>query len=346
MSLNEAFDRLLPSLEDELQDIVRSSHHSLATYYGMMHYHMGWVDEDLRSILAQRGKRVRPVLCLLINEALGGDPQQAVPAACAVELIHNFSLVHDDIQDASHFRRGRQAVWDIWGIEHGINVGDGLFVLAHMALHRLDDRGVALSRQQAATVALDRACLSLCEGQYFDMTFEVDVEVDLHQYSWMSRKKTAALLAAAAQLGAIIATDDTEQIDHCFRFGESLGMAFQVQDDILGVWGDEQVMGKSAATDIRTKKKALPAVYALNQSHDRDAARKLAALYAQDEPLDEGDIEAVLEIFERVGARQYAKELAQEYHQRALLSLDQAGINSAAQEDLRELAGSLLIRKA
>jgi geranylgeranyl diphosphate synthase type I len=345
MSLQDAFDRWLPLIEAELREIVRTAHHSLATYYGMMHYHLGWVDEAFQPIQAVSGKRLRPVLCLLSCEAAGGDPLQALPAACAVELVHNFSLVHDDIQDGSRFRRGRRAVWVLWGVDHGINVGDALFVLARLALHRLVDRGVPSPRRGAAALVLDKACLALCEGQFFDMTFEDRVQVDLDQYLWMIRHKTAALLAASAQLGAIVATDDLAIPDCYYRFGEHLGTAFQIQDDILGAWGDEQITGKSAATDIRDKKKTLPVVYALNQSGDRDAARRLASLYAQDAPLDEGAIERALTILEQVGAHRYADDMAAQYHRLALESLDQTGIENAAQAHLREMAASLLGRE-
>jgi geranylgeranyl diphosphate synthase type I len=270
---------------------------------------------------------------------------QALPAAAAVELIHNFSLVHDDIQDASKTRRGRRAVWDIWGLAHGINVGDGLFVLARLALHRLGELDVSPSRQQAVTFVLDRACLALCEGQYFDMTFEEQVSVDLDQYLWMIRHKTAALLAAAAQLGAIIATDNQDAIQHYREFGENLGMAFQIQDDVLGVWGDEQLTGKSAATDIRDRKKTLPVVYALKQETDRAAAHRLAALYSGVDALDGEAIQEVTGLLERVGARQYTEDMAREYYRKALDHLARSGPSNDAQMQLRALAASLLGRE-
>jgi geranylgeranyl diphosphate synthase type I len=346
LSLRNAFKDLLPQIEADLQEATHLPQQSLRPYYGMMHYHLGWVDEELQPLQANSGKRLRPLLCLLSCQALGGNPQQALPAASALELIHNFSLVHDDIQDGSHTRRGRRAVWDIWGMPHGINVGDGLFVLARLALHRLDNRGVSPSRQQAATLALDQACLALCEGQYFDMAFEDRPDVDLDQYLWMIRHKTAALLAAAAQLGAIVATDDTEQLSRYYRFGENLGMAFQIQDDILGTWGDEKATGKSAATDIRDKKKTLPVVYTLNQTRDRGAAQRLTDLYAQQGPLDESAIQLVLARFEEVGARQHAENAAEEYYRAALQSLEQTGIENMAQSHLHEIAASLLRRQS
>lgn len=346
MSLRTTLEHLLPQIEADLLEITRSPQHDLEPYYGMMHYHLGWVDEELQPLQTNSGKRLRPLLCLLACQALGGQLQHALPAASAVELIHNFSLVHDDIQDGSHIRRGRHAVWDVWGMPHGINVGDGLFVLARLALHRLDRHGVPSSRQQAAALALDRACLALCEGQYFDLAFEARPDIDLDRYMWMIRHKTAALLAAAAQLGAIVATDNTEQISRYHHFGESLGMAFQIQDDILGTWGDEQATGKSAATDIRDKKKTLLVVYTLDQARDRRAAQRLTDLYAQPGPLDESAVQLVQALFEEVGVHQYAEEMAEEYYRAALQSLEQTRIDNIAQSHLRELAASLLGRQS
>ncbi len=352
MSLTAAFDRFLPQIEDELQVIVQPAQPSLDVYYGMMRYHLGWLDEALRPVDVKGGKRLRPMLTLLAAEAGGGDPAQALPAAAAVELVHNFSLVHDDIQDSSHYRRGRRAVWDIWGAPHAINVGDGLFVLARLALHRLAERDVALDRVQAATLALDRACLALCEGQYFDMTFEDRLDVDLGQYLWMIRHKTAALLATSAQLGAIVAGADAEQADRYRRFGENLGLAFQIQDDILGTWGDPAVTGKSAATDIRDKKKTLPVVYVLNHPEERFSAWELIDLYSREGALDEDGIQATLALLERTGARAYAGRVAETYYRQAIESLDEtgrprhsSGIENAAQSALRELAASLLGRE-
>ena len=345
MSLQQIQVQYLPLIEKDLQRVVRVPHQSLAPYFGMMRYHMGWANENLQPLLTNSGKRLRPLLCLLTCEAAGGAPEKALPAASALELVHNFSLVHDDIQDGSPLRRGRRTVWDIWGAAHGINVGDGLFVLSRLALHRLADCGIPLQRQQAASMALDHACLALCEGQYCDMTFEEQIAVDLDQYLWMIRHKTAVLLAASTQLGAIIATDDTAIIGNYLRFGENLGMAFQVQDDILGAWGDEQVTGKSAATDIRDKKKTLPVVYALNHAAEDDSARRLAEIYEQPAPLDEPTIQAALTLIEGLGARQYAEEMAEAYYRQALQSLEDTGIDNAAQQCLRELAASLLGRE-
>jgi geranylgeranyl diphosphate synthase type I len=347
MNLSPVFRRLLPRIEAELHDIVHIPHDGLATYYGMMHYHLGWADELMQPAQeVNSGKRLRPLLCLLACEAAGGAFEQALPAAGALELIHNFSLVHDDIQDRSRYRRGRRAVWDLWGTAHGINVGDGLFVLARLALHRLDSRHVPLDRIQAAALAFDRACLALCEGQFFDLAFEERVDVHIDQYLQMIHHKTAALLAASAQIGTILATDEKETVNHSYRFGECLGMAFQIQDDVLGSWGDQQLTGKSAATDIRHKKKTLPIVYVLNLPGEQTAVNQLLHLYSQKEPLDEEAIETTLSILEETGARQYAEGMAKNYYNEALTSLAHMGADSAALSQLGDLAASLLGRKA
>ena len=340
MGLQQAIARLMPLIETDLRRAVQVPEGSLAAYFGAMHYHLGWADEKLQPAQSNAGKRLRPLLCLLACEAVGGDPQQALPAATALELVHNFSLVHDDIQDGSHTRRGRRTVWDIWGAAHGINIGDGILVLARLSLHRLAAARVPLPRCHTAIAALDGACLSLCEGQFLDMTFESQPDPGLDQVLAMVRHKTAALLAASAQLGAIVATEDPICIGALFRFGENLGMAFQIQDDILGIWGDEQVTGKSAATDIRDRKKTVPVVYSLHH------APQLAALYRGAHSLGDAEVQSILAILEQVGARQAAKAMAEGYSQQALRCLEESGISPTAQQPLRELAAFLLKREA
>jgi geranylgeranyl diphosphate synthase type I len=177
------------------------------------------------------------------------------------------------------------------------------------------------------------------------MSFDTRSTVDLDQYLWMIRHKTATLVAASTQLGAMVATDDTKLIGRYFAFGLNLGMFFQIQDDVLGAWGDEQVTGKSAATDIRDRKKTLPIVYALNHPDHPDAAQQLAELYARPGELDPAAIQAVLHLLDRLGARRYAENTAEEYYRLALASLDETGIENAAQSLLRELAASLLHRQ-
>jgi geranylgeranyl pyrophosphate synthase len=178
------------------------------------------------------------------------------------------------------------------------------------------------------------------------MTFESRLDINLDLYLWMVRLKTGALLAAAAQMGAIVATDNAALIEAYYEFGENLGASFQIQDDVMGAWGDELVTGKAGAIDIRDKKKTLLVVYALNQAEDPSASRRIAELYTQPEPLDPAAVAETLSILEGIGAREYAERLAKEYYAAAMDSLDRTGIDNREQVALRELAASLLGREA
>ena len=172
MSLKNTFEEYLPLIKAELREALALCHPQLTSFYGMMQYHLGWVDEDFAPTEGGAGKHLRPILCLLSCRATGGNPSQAVPAAAAIELVHNFSLVHDDIEDKSHLRRSRPTVWKVWGVPQAINAGDGLSVLAHLVVQRLADRGIPPRRVLAALETLDNACLALTEGQYLDLSFE------------------------------------------------------------------------------------------------------------------------------------------------------------------------------
>ncbi|MFQ5813240.1 MAG: polyprenyl synthetase family protein [Anaerolineae bacterium] len=335
MSLKNVFERYLPLIEAELREVLATPHPQLTSFYGMMQYHLGWVDEEFAPTKGGAGKRLRPILCLLTCQATGGDHEQALPAAAAIELVHNFSLVHDDIEDNSPLRRGRPTVWKVWGVPQAINVGDGLFALAHLAMRRLADRGVRPRRVLTALEILDQACLALTEGQHLDLSFEARLDVDVDEYLSMVRGKTAALFSAAAQLGALVVGSDPESTARYRRFGENLGLAFQIVDDILGIWGDPQVTGKPAADDIQQHKKTLPIV--------RTLGKDLREIY-QREVIDEEAVEAALRILENLGARHYAEAMANDYYQQALAELDATGVKNEAQDALRELAAFLVER--
>ena len=342
MSLKSAFERYLPLVEAELHKTLDLSPPHLTSFYGMMRYHLGWIDQGFAPTTGGAGKRLRPILCLLTCQATGGDHEQALPAAAAIELVHNFSLVHDDIEDQSDLRRGRPTVWKVWGMPQAINAGDGLFVLAHLTMQRLATKGVLPRRVLTALEILDQACLALTEGQYLDLSFETRLDVDVEQYLSMIRGKTAALFSAAAQLGALVAGSNPASIARYRRFGQNLGLAFQIVDDVLGIWGDPQVTGKPSADDIRQRKKTLPIVRALEEEQ-KNEAKGLREIY-QRETIDEEDMEAALKILEGLGARQYTEAMADDYYQQALAELDAAGVGNEAQDDLRELAAFLVER--
>lgn len=337
--LNTLVQSMIPAVEQDMRSVLLADEKGSDLFYGMMHYHLGWVDGSLRAVQAGSGKRVRPLLCLLVTSSSGGDWQQAVPGGAAIELIHNFSLIHDDIQDASLTRRGRPTLWQIWGANQAINSGDAMFSLAHIALSRMLERNVPAEIIVHGLRRLDETCVDLTIGQHLDMSFESKLEVTVEEYLEMIQGKTAALLAFSAELGARVAQQPAEIIQHYALFGRDLGLAFQVRDDILGIWGDETVIGKSSATDIVTRKKSLPVLFGLEQSAE------LRHLYASDKSGD-GFVTEVVTLLDSVDARQVAQSYEEQYASSALKHLEAAQPQGEAADALHQLTELLLNRNS
>ncbi len=322
-------DVLISDTENEILrviDRVQDEHtHAL---YEMVRYHLGLDHEG------PRGKRIRPLLGLLAYESLAGEHAPALPGAAAVELGHNFSLVHDDIEDRDVERRHRPTLWAVFGVAQAINTGDTLFTLSRMALHRLSELGFSDAKVLALMRLYDETCLALCEGQFMDIwSAEHDERLSVDFYFDMIGRKTAALIAASVQAGAMLATDDEGVIEAYRGFGWSLGIAFQLNDDLLGIWGDEQTTGKEPS-DLAKHKKTLPVIYALERASGRDVAR-LKELLATPEPSSELVAEA-RDILERCGARDYTRERAHAERDEALRRIESAGVVGAeALERLR-----------
>ena len=309
--------------------------------YGMMKYHLGWVDQSLRPVLANSGKRIRARLCLLTCGAAGSPPEKALAAATAVELVHNFSLIHDDIQDRSQYRRHRRTVWDIWGEAQAINGGDGMLVLAQLALAEDEESDPRLVVR--ALRSLNQASRLLCEGQYLDLDYESRSSVSLEDYHAMIERKTAALLEASCFLGALYGQAPEPELEAYSRFGRYLGLAFQIQDDYLGIWGDPTTTGKPSAADVASKKKTLPLLYALSAALDRDQAR-LKEILEQPGAAIEAETVEILGILERCGAARYTVDEAARTSQIALQALASAHPDSPAGEELASLCRKLVIR--
>lgn len=294
------FERRKLDLDSELRKVLKPFKGHI---YDMLRYHLGWVDEHGASENGGSGKSLRPSLCLYACTASGGDWKQALPAAAALELVHNFSLIHDDIQDRDTERRHRRTVWSIWGESQAINAGDAMAFLSQVCLANLWDTGLAPERIRAAYALLNDATLDMIEGQALDLSFEKRSAVTLQEYLDMISKKTGALLRCSLEMGAAIGTSDAKTIAAFRRAGERLGLAFQIRDDILGVWGDEKVTGKPMWSDIRRKKKSMPVVMTAN-SPEGD---RLKAIYAKNS-LESSDVEAVLDLMEISGARKQCEE--------------------------------------
>ncbi len=326
----EPFSRYLPTLEAYLQRIV---HRDASPLYGMLAYHLGWVDEAFRPLAEpKRGKRLRPVLLLLVSEAQGGDWREALPAAAAVELLHNFSLIHDDIEDGDRMRRGRPTLWTLWGEAQAINAGDTLYTLACESLLALPDALVP-----EALHHFTEAARMLTEGQHLDMAFERMEAVDEVTYLRMVAGKTAALIALSAWLGGLCAGANAATLTALERFGHNVGMSFQMQDDILGLWGDPRRTGKPVGNDLRQRKKTLPIIHGM--AHSEAFRRLLARPHLDDEAVAQAQA-----LLEATGSRAYVEARAADYLRQGLEALEEAGGSGEAKEALHTLVQRLLGR--
>jgi geranylgeranyl diphosphate synthase type I len=328
--------RLLPTIEAGMEEAVPRDG-GLAV---MVRYHLGWCDPTGQPLKGRTGKRIRPALVLLAAEAAGGRAEVALPAAVAVELLHNFSLVHDDIQDRSPERHGRPTVWSIWGDAQAINAGNLLHVLAHRALAALGEARPAVGR--LALERLYETALRLCDGQYLDLSYEQRSRVGLADYLTMIGGKTASLIGLTLELGAMAAVDAPALWSSYRQIGEQFGLAFQIWDDYLGVWGDAATTGKPVGEDIANRKKTLPVAYAFEHAGGADLAL-LADVYRPGPP-EPALVPIVLDLFERVGARAYTERLATETIDRALGALDVAPGAPGPLADLATLARYLVGR--
>jgi len=332
MRLPATFAKYRVAIEAELKAAL-ADHRS--PMYDMMRYHLGWLDEQGHPIAGSAGKALRPTLCLLACEACAGSWQRALPAAAALELLHNFSLIHDDIQDDDRERRHRPTVWALWGKPQAINAGTGMWVIANLTLFRLAEHGAPPARQLAALRLLNETCLRLLEGQYLDISYESRLDVGLAEYLAMIEGKTGTLIAHSLEMGALLAAANEQTLRAFRRLGRDVGLAFQIRDDLLGIWGDPAKTGKPVGSDIRRKKKTLPIVCALEGADSRSRA-ELVAIY-QRPTIDEQGLSAVLEILEEVGARGRAQRLIQQYSARALAEVERLALSAAARSDLVEM---------
>jgi geranylgeranyl diphosphate synthase, type I len=319
-------------VEAELQAVVNVHASRL---YDMMRYHLGWVDEKGRPSKNGAGKALRSSLCLFSCEAVGGNYHQAVPAAAALELVHNFSLIHDDIQDDDKERRHQPTVWAVWGKPQAINAGSAMRILANAALLRLRGGGISLIKQQNLSARLDEITLRLIEGQFLDIDFEDRFDINVTDYLNMISGKTGALISGAMEIGACIGTDDPAAVQRCAEMGQFLGLAFQIRDDILGIWGEQSETGKPAGNDIRRRKKSFPIVYSLDQV---GSARReeLKSLYTSP-AIDDQTVKRVLAIFDAVDTRANAQTLVDDYNRRGLQIFDQLKVSPPLRAEMAEL---------
>ncbi|MBI4300878.1 MAG: polyprenyl synthetase family protein [Chloroflexi bacterium] len=340
MALPGMFERYRAAFDEGFREVFRCRELPL---YSMMQYHLGWMDENYRPTPGSGGKALRPVLCLFACDAVGGDWRKAIPAAAALELTHNFSLVHDDIQDNDKERRHRPTVWWLWGAPQAINVGNGMWALSGLALTEAVRLGLPAAKVLTAYELLHGACLRMIEGQYLDISFESRQDTGVADYLDMIGRKTGALLGCSLEMGALMGCDSPEVTASFGEFGRALGIVFQIRDDILGVWGNPESMGKASDNDIRRKKKSLPIVCGLERAEGAQRKR-LQKIYGGGEPSD-GDVAEVLDILNSLDVPNACQAMAGEYAQKALATLRNIDLSPAARADVTELVTFLLERQ-
>jgi geranylgeranyl diphosphate synthase type I len=292
-------------------------------------YHLGWVDAEGEPARANGGKALRPVLALLSASAAGAPTSVGLPGAVAVELIHNFSLVHDDVMDGDEMRRNRRTVWAVWGVPTAVLAGDAMLGLATEVL-------LAAPRGPQAVLILQRAVRELIRGQSEDLALERRPDATLPECLSMVAGKTGALLAASSAIGAVLAGADDQLVAALEEYGRQAGMAFQLIDDVLGIWGEPEVTGKPVLSDLRSRKTSLLVAYALGRPdrHGREIARWLR----EPGPDPVSRLREVADVLEAAGAREWALREADRRVEQAIAALDGLSIPVEAAGDLAAVA--------
>ena len=313
--------------------------------YLLLKYHMGWVDQwgnQARSAISQ-GKALRPTLCLFACHALSQDFTRAVPAAAALELIHNFSLIHDDIQDQDRERRHQPTVWHLWGMPKALVAGNAMQSAGDLALLNTAQEDALPEVTIKISQLLTDNYLEMIEGQCLDLAFEAETVITIDEYLRMISRKTGALIRSGLEIGALVATDDAAVFRSFSRFGSCLGRAFQIRDDFLGIWGDISATGKATGNDIRRRKKSFPVVFALNQASGQ-SRHDLMEIYGRQE-LREDDVPRVLAVLDDVGAQEHSQRIIEVSAGDALDALEEIPLPSWAMEEAEDLVGFLAGRE-
>lgn len=337
MDLTSYHDMLLPAIDAEIRHCIDSPIlDPFIDLRDILYYHLGY--ENGTAIAGAQGKRIRPLLVLLTAEAAGGKWEDALPAAAAVELLHNFSLIHDDIEDHSLTRRGRETVWAKWGAALAINAGDAMYAMAFSALDRLVQTAGKLAALEAYRI-LTETCICLTGGQHLDISFENARYLPMESYWPMVSGKTSSLISASVRLGAVCAGADPKIVHEMQTFGRNLGISFQIQDDCLGIWGVAAETGKSSENDLAAGKKTLPILYGIHLS------KTFAAEWSKG-AASEVDIERLATLLVEEGAKEYAESEAARLTEESMRALNRAGFDNDAGRALHELGSALLNRRS
>ena len=332
--------RFRADVQSHLRQAIAGSESGL---FALLMYHFGWEDVQGRPTNAEGGKALRPVLCLTACDLAGGDWREALPAAAALELVHNFSLIHDDIQDRDATRWGRPTLWTVHGERAALSAGNAMRAVADQTIATMAETGLPSALVVEAATELTERYLEMIEGQYLDLSFERAESVTVDQYLDMISRKTGALIESAMYLGALVATRDP-QAAHAFgACGRRLGLAFQIRDDFLGIWGDPKATGKAVGADIRRKKKSMPIVH-LFQSTTSSERAWLEEAYAAEEIVGE-DAEHVLTMLESIDAPGCVQSTAEAHARGAIEKVGGLGLSDDALHKLEAMAEFFVTRQ-
>ena len=306
--------------------------------YDMLRYCMGWSDAYGVPLETKKGKGIRPSLCLFTCDALGGDIEKALPAAVSLELIHNFSLIHDEIQDSDEIRHHRPTLWNVWGIPKALVAGNVMRVLADKSMSTMPSDHSKLLTVSSSIVS--EACLEMIEGQYMDISFEGGDGISVDQYMKMISHKTGALLRSSVHIGAVIGSRGGRVADIFREIGIKLGFMFQIRDDILGTWGETTSTGKPVGSDIRRKKNTLPIIHARETQPYQEEISELYSL----EFIEDHHVDRVLDILDATKAGHYCQGLVENYALEVSKDIQEIGFSKNSKEEFQALVSFLVDR--
>lgn len=328
----------MEDIEREIRAFLHGKQSDAALFREMVDYHFGW-NQPLSETM-KGGKKIRPLLVVLAARAISGRHDHAMPAAVGLQIIHDFTLVLDDIMDQDRLRRHRPTLWTRWGINHAMTTGTGLYTLGFSALTELFRNGAQTSgRSLAAMDVILNGCMETHDAQIFDLSFEKTFEIPLSVCKQTACGRSA-LIACAAQTGATLSTDDPCVIRAFETFGRHLATAYSIYDDYRGIWGTESELGKPVQSDIRQRKKTFPVMVGYHSASPA-AQRELESIYSR-ETMTEGDVHEVVSILESFGAPEKTLQEVELCRKAASDALDSTGIRNADQENIILLMSQIL----
>ena len=327
-------------IEHSLSDALSLHNSGLQT---MLRYHLGLSDEHGNPMISNQGEGLRSSLCMFACEAVGGAPEHALFAAAAIDLTHNFTLIHDDIQDGDRERRHRPTLWAIWGTPKALQAGNVMRTLADQGIQQLHHYQLTPEVVVMCSMLLTSAYLETVEGQYLDLNFEGRTDITTSNYLEMIARKTGALIRCSMQMGALTGNGDARTVQALTQCGTFLGALFQIRDDYLGIWGYEEETGKATGSDLRRKKNSLPMVYALEHA-SATGKEQLQAIYAK-EQVEDKDVASTLALLTELGTPEYVQGLAETHADHALKALDGIDLVPGTKEEFYALVQFLLTRQ-